>query len=239
MLLARAIGDLSKAVKWAEAEQKQLPFSLSQALNKTSFEVREGLNKGTIGAFNRPVKFTQKAFLVKKSTKKNLKTSTYAIDAKGKDRARYLRFGIAGGTRPQKGFEKYFEKAIPNDGTIPTGSYFAPGPHVKINAAGNITRATIKKISKGLTGEGTKSRSGSKVRGGFFIGTPQNNNLPPGIYRRSREQLFPYFIATTNKPNYSPRFPIERIGNKIVERRFMLHASKFLKKNVDDQLRGL
>ena len=227
MLSARAIGDLSKAVKWAEAEQKQLPFSLSQALNKTSFEVREGLNKGTIGAFNRPVKFTQKAFLVKKSTKKNLKTSTYAIDAKGKDRARYLRFGIAGGTRPQKGFEKYFEKAIPNDGTIPTGSYFAPGPHVKINAAGNITRATLKRISKGINA------------GNFFIGTPRNNNFPPGIYRRRHEALEPYFIATTNKPNYSPRFPIEKIGDKIVERRFMLHASKFLKKNVDDQLRGL
>ena len=238
MLSIKAIGDFNKAVAWAEAAQKQEAFSISQGLNSTAFDVRTGLNKGTISAFNKPVTFTQKAFLVKKSSKRDLKTFIFAIDKKGKDRARYLRFGVGGGSRPQKGFERYFEKGVPNDGSIPSGAFFMPGPHVKTNASGNVTRATLKKITKGLTGQGTKSKSGSKVRGGFFIGTPRNNNLPPGVYRRSREQLFPYFIATTNKPSYSPRFNVQKIGDKIVKRRFLKYTQEALDKNIRAQLAG-
>ena len=224
--------DSAKADAYTKAVKKQLPFATSVALNNTGFDVREGLNKGTQGAFHKPVKFTQKAFLVKKSKKRQLIAVVYAQDAEGKDRARYLRFGTAGGTRPQKGYEKYFGKGVPNDGSIPSGSYFVPGPRVKINAAGNVTLATLKKIDKGLTGKGTKSVSGSKVRGGFFIGTPRNNNLPPGIYRRSRKQLHPYFIATQNKPNYKKRFDIQKIGNKVIQRRFNAHFNAALIKSL-------
>ena len=229
MLSIKAIGDFNKAVAWAEAAQKQEAFSISQGLNSTAFDVRTGLNKGTISAFNKPVTFTQKAFLVKKSSKRDLKTFIFAIDKKGKDRARYLRFGVGGGSRPQKGFERYFEKGVPNDGSIPSGAFFMPGPHVKTNASGNVTRATLKRITKGL--------AGSK-RGGFFIGTPRNNNMPPGIYRRSREQLFPYFIATTNKPDYTSRFNIQGIGDKIVQRRLLKYTQEALDKNIRAQLAG-
>ncbi len=238
MLAIKTIGNFSKAVAWAEAAQKQEPFSISQGLNKTAFDIRTGLNSGTKSAFKAPVKFTQKAFLVKKSTKRQLITYVYAQDQKGKDRARYIRFGIQGGRRPPKGFERYFAKGVPNDGTIKAGSYFMPGPHVKVNAAGNVTIPTLKKITKGLTGQGTKSRSGSKVRGGFFIGTPRNNNLPPGIYRRSREQLFPYFYATKTKPSYTRRFKVQGIGDKIVTRRFIRYTQQALDKNIRAQLAG-
>ena len=237
MLSIKQVGDFRKAIAWAEASQKQLPFSLSQGINKTAFEVREGLNKGTISAFDKPVRFTQKAFLVTKSTKRKLKASIYAQDKRGKDRARYLRFGVKGGRRPQKGFERYFQ-GVANDGSIPANSYFVPGPRVKLNASGNVSLATLKRIDKGLTGKGTKSKSGSKVRGGFFIGTPRNNNLPAGIYRRSREQLHPYFFSTTDKPSYRGRFPLEKIGETIVNRRFIKYTQAFLDKNIKAQLAG-
>tara|TARA_R100000458_G_C8233665_1_gene214627 strand:- start:100 stop:792 length:693 start_codon:yes stop_codon:yes gene_type:complete len=229
MLGIKAIGDFNKAVAWAEAAQKQEPYSISQGLNATAYDIQQGFNKGTISAFNKPVSFTQKAFKYKKSNKRDLKTFIFAVDKEGADRARYLRFGIGGGSRPQKGFERYFEKGVPNDGSIPSGSFFMPGPNVKLNASGNVTRATLKRITKGL--------AGSK-RGGFFIGTPRNNNMPPGIYRRSREQLFPYFIATTDKPDYTGRFNIQGIGDKIVERRFLKHTQQFLDTNIKNQLKG-
>lgn len=228
MITMKAVGDFAKAVAWAEAAEKQLPFSTSQGLNKTAFDIRTAFNSGTKSAFHKPVPFTQKAFLVKKSSKRVLNTSIYAIDQQGKDRARYLRFGTAGGTRPQKGFERYFEKGVPNDGTIPSGAYFIPGPHVKINASGNVSRATLKRITKGISG----------TKGGFFIGTPRNSNLPPGIYRRSKNNLFPYFFATTNKPDYSPRFNIQDIGNKVVTRRLLKYTQAALDKNIRDQLAG-
>ncbi len=62
--------DVSKADAFTKAVKKQLPFATSLALNDTGFDVRQGLNQGTLGAFHKPVKFTQKAFLVKKSKKR-------------------------------------------------------------------------------------------------------------------------------------------------------------------------
>ena len=213
--------DLSKATAWTKAVQKQLPFATSVALNNVAFDARKAINAGTKGAFHVPVKFTQNAFLVQKSKKKSLAAFVYAQDKAGKDRARYLRFGIAGGRRPQKGLDVYFENAVPNDGTIPAGAYFMPTSLVKTNASGNVTQATLRRISKGISGN---------PRGGFFIGTPRGGNRPPGIYRRSREQLFPYFIATTDRPDYTGRFNIESIGAKVIDRRFGIHFNAALSK---------
>ena len=90
---------------------------------------------------------------------------------------------------------------------------------VKTTDAGNVSLATLRSISKGL--------STTNKRGGFFVGTPKGGNRPPGIYRRSREQLFPYFIAASAAPRYTGRFPIQDIGEKIVQRNFndMLSAA--------------
>ena len=213
--------DLSRATAWTKAVQKQLPFATSVAINNVAFDARKAINAGTKGAFHVPVKFTQNAFLVQKSKKKSLAAFVSAQDKAGKDRARYLRFGIQGGSRPQKGLDVYFENAVPNDGTIPAGAYFMPTSLVKINASGNVTQATLRRISKGISGN---------ARGGFFIGTPRGGNRPPGIYRRSREQLFPYFIATTDRPDYTGRFNIESIGAKVIERRFGIHFNAALSK---------
>ena len=213
--------DLSKATAWTKAIQKQLPFATSVAINNSAFDARKALNSGTKGAFNAPVKFTQTAFLVQKSKKRELIALVYAQDKKGKDRARYLRFGIQGGQRPQKGMEVFFERGVPNDGTIPSGAFFMPTSLVKTNASGNVTKATLAKITKGING---------KPNGGYFIGTPKGGSRSPGIYRRSKGKLQPYFIATTDKPDYSPRFNIEIIGGKVIERKFNTHFNAALAK---------
>ena len=213
--------DLAKATAWTKTVEKQLPFATSVAINSTAFDVRKAFNAGTRGAFSSPVKFTQSAFFVQKSKKRQLIAFVFAEDRRGKDRARYLRFGIQGGQRPQKGLDVFFERGVPNDGTIPNGAFFIPTGLVKTNAAGNVTNATLKRITKGLN---------SSPRGGFFIGTPRGGNRSPGIYRRSRSVLQPYFIATTDKPDYRPRFDIQSIGNKVVQRRFGTHFNQALSK---------
>lgn len=212
MLAFKLIDDIEKtAIKRVTNMQKQMAFASSVALNETAFQARQSLNKSTVQFFNAPVKFTQSAFLVEKSNKRNLIATVYAQDAAGKDRARYLRFGTAGGTRPQKGFERFFSGAIPSDGTIPPGSYFMPTSTVKTNRHGNVSQATLRRITKGINGD---------PRGGFFMGTPRGGNRPPGIYRRSRLRLTPYFIATQDKPDYTARFPISTITQKVVQRSY-------------------
>ena len=212
MLAIKLIDNIEKtAVRHVTNIQKQMAFASSVALNDTAFQARQSLNKSTVQFFNVPVKFTQSAFLVQKSNKTNLVAIVYAQDEAGKDRARYLRFGTAGGTRPQKGFERFFSGAIPSDGTIPPGSYFMPTSAVKLNRSGNVSMATLKRITKGINGN---------ARGGFFMGTPRGGNRPPGIYRRSAQRLTPYFIATQDKPDYRERFPINTIAQKVVERSY-------------------
>ena len=215
--------DLDRASAWSRSVGKQLPFATSVAINNAAFDARKAINSGTKGAFHVPVKFTQSAFLVQKSKNRDLTAFVYAQDKAGKDRARYLRFGIQGGSRPQKGMDVFFELGVPNDGTIPAGAYFMPTSLVKTNASGNVTQATLRRISKGISGD---------PRGGFFIGTPRGGSRPPGIYRRSREQLFPYFIATTDKPDYTGRFNIETIGGKVIQRNFGKHFDAALSKAV-------
>ncbi len=215
--------ELPKAIRWTDTMTKQLPFAISQALNSTAFDARTALGGATRQYFDRPNRFTQSAFLYSKSSKRNLEATVYANDQQGRDRARYLRFGIAGGTRPQKGFERKFLGSIVGTRTIPATAQLQPTSLVKLDASGGVSLATIKRIQKGLSGN---------ARGGFFIGTPKGGDRPPGIYRRSREQLFPYFIATEQRARYTPRFPMAQIGQKVVQRRFGQYLRSSLERAV-------
>lgn len=203
--------ELPKAQRWTAAMTRQLPFATSQALNSVAFDARVAINGATRQYFDRPAPFTQRAFFVRKSSKRRLEALVFAEAAPGRDRARYLRFGIQGGQRVQKGFERRFLAEVVGSRRIPAGSQLVPTGLVRLNAQGNVSLATIKRIQKGLA---------TKGNGTFFIGTPKGGNRPPGIYRRSKGQLFPYFIAIDQRARYERRFPIDQIGGKVAARRF-------------------
>ena len=213
---------LPLATRWVQGMERQLPFAVSVALNQSAFDARTAINTSTTRFFNAPTRFTQNAFFVQRSTKQNLEAVIFAEAGKGKDRARYLRYGIQGGVRRQKGFEKKFLTEVVGTARIPAGSQLVPTSLVKLDGSGNVSLATIKRIQKELSGN---------ARGGFFIGQPRNNpSLPAGIYRRSRERLFPYFVVADSAARYKPRFPIDRIGTEAVERGFAKHFETSLAK---------
>jgi hypothetical protein len=199
--------ELPKAIRWTDAMTKQLPFAISQALNSTGFDIRTALNSSTRQYFSNPTPFTQRSFLVRKGNKRNLQVDVYA----NKKQNRYLRTQVHGGARGQKGFERKFLAEVVGSRSVPAGTQLVPTSLVKLNAQGNVSLATIKRIQKGLSGS---------ARGGFFVGVPKGGNRPFGIYRRSREQLFPYFLGTSSPATYRPRFPMGTIGNKVAQRRF-------------------
>jgi hypothetical protein len=215
---------LPLATRWVQGMERQLPFAVSVALNQSAFDARTAINTSTTRFFNAPTRFTQNSFFVQRSTKQNLEAVIYAEAGKGRDRARYLRYGIQGGARRQKGFEKKFLSEVVGTARIPAGSQLVPTSLVKLDGSGNVSLATIRRIQKGLSGN---------ARGGFFVGTPKGGDRPPGIYRRSREQLFPYFVATDSAARYQPRFPIDRIGTEAVERGFAKHFETSLAKALD------
>jgi hypothetical protein len=213
--------DLAAATKWTDTMAKQLAFATSQALNSVAFDARSSINSSTRQYFQNPTNFTQKAFFVEKSSKRTLEAIVFAEAGAGRDRARYLRFGIHGGTRPQKGFEAKFLAEVVGTRSIPSGAQLVPTSLVKLNASGNVALATIKRIQKGLN---------TKGNGTFFVGTPKGGDRPPGIYRRSKGQLFPYFIATDQQAKYRERFPIGDIAGKVVDRRFSGYLTSSLEK---------
>jgi len=213
---------LEAAAKRSSVIAKQLPFATSVALNEVAFKARSSLNSSTRQYFNAPTKFTETAFLVQKSKKADLEAIVYANNQEGRSRARYLRYGIQGGQRVAKGFERFFSGAD-NDGTLSPGTPLLPTSLVKLTAQGNVSLATLRSISKGL--------STTNKRGGIFVGTPRGaGNRPPGIYRRSREQLFPYFIAASSAPRYTGRFPIQDVGSKVISRNWIAELESALER---------
>ena len=210
--------DLKRFDRFLNNNRKQLPFATSLALNDTGFDMRQAFNKGTLSVFHKPTTFTQKAFLTTKSKKTNLIVHVFAKDKEGSDAARYLRFGVQGGARPPKGFERYFA-GLPNDKTI--DRYFMPTRQTKRDGKGNITRATLKKLSTRVT------------TGTAFIGTPRNSTRPPGLYvREKNNKLLAKFITTNRKPTYTGRLNLQVIGDKVIRRRFNQHFDKAMSKAI-------
>ena len=211
--------ELPKLIRWTDTMTKQLPFAISQALNSTGFDIRTALNDATRQYFDRPAPFTQRAFIVQKGSKRDLQVTVLA----NKRQNLYLRTQISGGPRKQKGFEKKFLSNIIGTQSIPSNTQLVPTSLIKLNAQGNVSLATIKRIQQGMNGS---------AKGGFFAGIPKGNNLPFGIYRRSKGKLFPYFVATNGPATYSPRFPMQDIGNKVTQRRFGQYLRSALERAV-------
>ena len=209
--------DLKGFDRFLNNNRKQLPFATSVALNNTGFDMRNAFNKGTLSAFNKPTRFTQKAFLTTKSKKTNLIVHVFAKDKEGSDAARYLRFGVKGGARPAKGYERFFS-GLPNDGTV--NAYFIPS-QIKVDGFGNVTRANLKKVSAAV--QNNKA----------FIGTPRNSSRPPGIYERDGNKLITRFVSVSTKPTYTGRFNIEAIAEKVIQRRFNEYFNKAMKKAIE------
>jgi len=228
--------ELPKAIRWTDQMTKQLPFAISQALNATAYglnsvpgskdsNVRNALNQATKQYLNQPKPFTQKAFFYKPSTKRNLIAEVFPSDKPGMNRARYLRYAIEGGQRVQKGFERALLAKVATTGRIPPGAQLTPSIHIKTDKHGNVTRGTIGRILKGLDDKGSRNR-------GYFFGEPSGSrNRAPGIYRRSRGQIFPYFFVTSRQ-SYSPRFPINEVADRVIQRRFGVYLRSSLERAV-------
>lgn len=220
--------ELGPAIQWTGKMMAQLPFATSVALNKTAYQLQQTLNYETTRYFDRPTPFTQRSFRFTKSTKTNLEVTVGTAPIQ----SRYLRFGIAGGARPAKGFELKFLADLVDKRSIPSSAQLVPTSQVPVNSYGNVTLSTLRQIQRGLsTTWSREDLQGLNARGAFFYGKPRgggrNASLPAGIYRRSRLQLFPYFVSIQGRAQYQPQFPVAKISNDKAQQVFgpLLRAS--------------
>lgn len=173
---------------------KQAPFSIAKALTRIAVKARTNANKATRQYFDRPVPFTQRAFKFKAANKQTLTAMVYA----DRIQSRYLAFGILGGARRLKGFERKFGQ---DDAAVPTRN-------IKVNSAGNVPLSTIKRIQA--------------QPGRYLIGKPAGGNRPAGVYERTNKntKLRALMIFKDQKPRYRKRLPLEDVVAKTVRRHF-------------------
>ena len=231
--------ELPKAKKWSNEMTKQLPFSIATAMNASvqgskflaGSKQKSALNAlaGSSRRFlDRPKPQTQKGFRATIANKRNLSTTILPKD-KPFNRNRYLSGNIYGGGRAPKDFGAALVNH-PQATNIPRGSRLVPTGAIKTDQYGNISKANINKLFKGV---GTGTTKGNNI----FIGKPRGGNRPPGIYRRESDKLLRPLFYAVNKINYNSIFPAEQIAESTVQKNFGLYLRHELQKNVSKRVK--
>ena len=230
--------ELPTAIKWTNEHTKQLPFSISQAMNasvsgralpqakqRNAFKALEGASKQYL---DKPKPYTSKGFFATTAKKRNLQILVSPKD-KPTPRNRYLSGNILGTSRAVKGFEVEF--AAKSRGYFQKGTRFVPTKYQKLDSYGNVSQRNLEKIVNSV---GNTGRSGSNI----FIGEPRGGSRTPGVYRRERDkQLRALFLAITPSP-YKPRFPAQRVIETSVTRSFGPYLRQALATNVAKEVRS-
>jgi len=203
---------------WLGAYGKQVPFAIKNALNDVAFEARKSIGKSAKTVFDRPTAFIVNGWRVDKATKQNL-TAIVKPEAK---REPYLRANIKGGQRGVKPYEAAFKGAAT---TSPPSSKFFPTNYQRKDSKGNVTRNTLGKIIDSAS-------KGAKGRNSYFIGRPTGGSRPYGVYQRMAKGLRPVFLAATRQMTYSPVYPIQEIGGKVVTRRYESYLKRRLEQAI-------
>ncbi|WP_109314760.1 hypothetical protein [Pseudovibrio ascidiaceicola] len=109
-----------------QAEQRQLPFAISLALNYTVEDIKANTEKALGRRLDRPAPFTKRGLALKRATKRNLSAAVFFKDRQ----AEYLELQEKGGTRKPK------RKAL----AVPFSQ--------RLNKYGNLPRRTIERLLK-------------------------------------------------------------------------------------------
>ncbi|GGX53082.1 hypothetical protein [Undibacterium squillarum] len=163
--------------------QSQLPFATARALTQTARAGRQAATEEIDRAFDSPTSFTRRAIAFRPADKATLTAAVFVKD----DQAQYLAPQVFGGKRDFKPFEERFGKTL-------TGLFAFGGKAAKRNAAGNLSRAEITKIAKGLGGN-------------YFVLTAKSRPDIQLIAMRSKDkkEILPQLVFVT-KANYKPRY---------------------------------
>jgi len=229
--------ELPKAIKWTNEHTKQLPFSISQAINASvqgskflaGSKQKSALNAaaGSMPRFlDKPKPQTAKGL---RATAANKRTLASLITPKDKpwNRNRYISGNIFGGNRAPKPFE--IALAAKSRGEIPRGSRFVPTGAIKPNQFGNISKSNLNKIINSI---GTTNQRGQNI----FVGKPVGGGRQPGVYRRERNgRLRPLFL-TESQVTYTPRLQIVPVMQQKISTTFGPYLRYLLARNVRQAL---
>lgn len=189
---------------------KQAPFAIAKALTATAKQVQAGVTAALPTSFDRPNAFTRRAFAIVPARKEGLQAIVFAKDKQ----ARYLKFGVQGGGRRVKAFEKRVGGQSDGDEQAGT-SKLVPTRNIKRDASGGVSLATIKRI--------TNASNGAKA-GRYFVGKPEGSGRSKGrtagIYERLASGRMRALMLFVEPKAYKTRLDMPAIGRRIVRENF-------------------
>lgn len=198
-----------------------IPEATAQAINWTSYNLRERLQEEIKSVFDRPTRFTIDSIEVIKATAERPEATVMLKDfsSKAAPAAVWLAPQVYGGDRR----DKRSETLLRGRGILPAGMYVAPGAGMKLDSMGNVGRGQMQKIISGLGASfdpyqrSTSSRRSAGNRKRFFV--MRQGKRPIGIaerFGRSREQVR-IVLAFIAKPKYQKRFDFFGIATQFVD----------------------
>lgn len=200
--------NLADTTRWLSDQAKQVRFATAQALTRTTTQLQTTMEGEVARVFDRPTRFVIRGFGTTMATKANLKSTLFIKDRQ----AEILKPHIIGGRRPQKPFERKLAFEANADG------YWTPGQGIKLNAAGNLTMAQIRKIAEGLRKTGQYAE--------VFVGVPRGRSRAPfGIWgrtkpsRKDRGGIKPLLVKVP-APTYRRRFDFHGIAARNAQQIF-------------------
>ena len=189
---------------------RQAPFAIAKALTATAKQVQAGVTNALPTSFDRPNAFTRRAFAIVPARKEGLQAIVFAKD----QQARYLKFGVQGGGRRVKAFEKRVGGQSNGDEIAGTGK-LVPTRNVKRDSSGGVSLATIKRITT-LANDGKTGR--------YFVGQPdgvgRSKGRGAGIYERISKGRMRALMLFVEPKAYKTRLDMPRIGGAIVRDNF-------------------
>ena len=225
--------ELPRGIKWTNEMTRQLPFSVSQALNATAGnkagirQFPEAASKGVLAdlrrivntKLDRPKKQTAEGFFATTAKKTALFVKITPKGGKGVktwDRNKYIQGNIQGGDRPSKWIEEKAKRLS----SIPRNVDLVPTRNTPRDKFGNPRRGFINKAF---------DQVGS---GKTFIGKPEGTQRPIGIYQVKGTSMKALFIAKPSTSYPTPLAGIERKAYARASRSFGPYLRRALDKNV-------
>lgn len=233
--------------KFGDIEKRQIPFALSQGINKTANRVKEAEIKEMKDVFDRPTPYTLSSIFVKPSNKRSLTAVVGLKDtaAKAIPVIKFLTPQIIGGVRRLK----RYEVALRSAGVLPSNYFTVPGKAAKMDAFGNMSRGQIVQIlsyfeafpesgfrsnATEKTRERLRKNTKKKIHGiSYFSVQPGDQSyLEPGIWMRVHHQGRAFAVRPVlifvERTLYDPIFDFAFVAKRVNEKYFGEEFSKAL-----------
>jgi hypothetical protein len=208
--------DTSKIEAALDSAPGQIRYATQQAINKTAWDVRDGVKKEMPTVFDRPTPYTVSSLKVFPSKASDL---TAEINFKGRPSGHYLRPEVFGGARPLKTFEKLLGRG-----------FYVPSDAAPKDRYGNVSGAQILRMLSmlGANREG-QNQSPAKRKMRILKGVKQFYRTATGNIAESGSGSKPakiWFYRRDRAPQYKPLLQYNKISKQIIHDRLSVNIRK-------------